>query len=82
VPAVQVDGVPISSTLIRHAVRDGDLVRAARLLGRPYSILGTVVPGRQLGRTLGFPTANLSAHNEQFPPDGVTRRPRNLVRRR
>lgn len=71
VPAVEVDGEIVSSTLIRQAVEAGDLRRAARLLGREYTILGTVVKGQQLGRTLGFPTANLAAHNEQFPPDGV-----------
>ena len=71
VPAVEVDGRIVSSTLIRQAVEAGDLTDAARLLGREYTILGTVVEGRRLGRTLGFPTANLSAHNEQFPPNGV-----------
>ena len=48
-----------------------DLPRAASLLGREFTILGTVVEGARVGRTLGFPTANLSAHNEQFPPNGV-----------
>lgn len=71
VPAVEVDGQIVSSTLIRRAVETGDLTRAARLLGRAYTILGTVVEGDHLGKTLGFPTANLSAHNEQFPPNGV-----------
>ena len=71
IPVVQVDGQIVSSTSIRSAVESGDLVTAARLLGRPYSILGTVVKGDQLGRKLGFPTANLSAHSEQFPPNGV-----------
>lgn len=71
VPAVQVDGEIVSSTLIRSAVQAGDLEKAARLLGRDYTVLGTVVAGDRLGRILGFPTANLSAHNEQFPPDGV-----------
>lgn len=71
VPAVEVDGRIVSSTLIRQAVEQGRLVEAARLLGREFTILGTVVAGQRLGRTLGFPTANLSAHNEQFPPDGV-----------
>jgi riboflavin kinase/FMN adenylyltransferase len=41
------------------------------MLGREYTILGTVIRGEQLGRKLGFPTANLSAHSEQFPPNGV-----------
>ena len=71
VPAVEMDGSIVSSTLIRRAVEAGDLAAAARFLGREYTILGTVAKGAQLGRTLGFPTANLSAHNEQFPPNGV-----------
>jgi riboflavin kinase/FMN adenylyltransferase len=68
---VTVNGVVVSSTEIRRAVEDGDLRRAAAMLGREYTILGTVKAGAQLGRKLGFPTANLSAHSEQFPPNGV-----------
>ena len=71
VPAVEVDGEIVSSTLIRRAVEAGDLDRAAGMLGREFTILGTVVEGEHLGKKLGFPTANLSAHNEQFPPNGV-----------
>lgn len=71
VAAIAVDGEVVSSTIIRAALEAGDLPRAARLLGRDYSILGTVKRGDQLGRKLGFPTANLAAHNEQFPPNGV-----------
>jgi riboflavin kinase/FMN adenylyltransferase len=71
VAPVIVDEKVVSSTLIRSAVEAGDLESAARLLGRPFTILGTVSEGRQLGRQLGFPTANLRAHNEQFPPNGV-----------
>ena len=71
VPAVRIDGEIVSSTAIRAAVESGDLARAARFLGRDYSVLGTVVRGDGLGHSLGFPTANLSAHNEQFPPNGV-----------
>ena len=70
-PVVAADGSQISSTLIRAAVEAGELARATELLGREFTILGTVVEGRKLGRTLGFPTANLAAHNEQFPPNGV-----------
>jgi riboflavin kinase/FMN adenylyltransferase len=70
-PAVTVDGQVASSTLIRTAIENGDLDAAARFLGREFTILGTVVEGRQLGRQLGYPTANLAAHNEQFPPNGV-----------
>lgn len=71
IPAVQWEGENVSSTRIRKAVELGDFETARQCLGRPYAILGTVIKGRQLGRTLGFPTANLRAHNEQFPPDGV-----------
>ena len=68
---VEVKGFVVSSTAIRRAVEEGDFARAAEMLGREYTILGTVKAGAHLGRTLGFPTANLSAHSEQFPPNGV-----------
>lgn len=71
VEPVQIDGTTVSSTLIRKLVESGDLAGVRRYLGRNYSVLGTVMPGDGLGRQLGFPTANLAAHNEQFPPDGV-----------
>ena len=56
---VHVDGDRVSSTRIRAALAAGEFAHAARLLGRPYAIGGHVVRGRQLGRTLGYPTANL-----------------------
>ncbi len=56
---VVLDGERVSSTRIREALRTGDFGAAARLLGRPYAIGGHVVRGAQLGRTLGYPTANL-----------------------
>jgi riboflavin kinase / FMN adenylyltransferase len=71
VEAVKVNGEVVSSTAIRKAVADGNLVKATQMLGREYTILGTVIAGEKLGRRLGFPTANLSAHSEQFPPNGV-----------
>lgn len=71
VPAVEMDGRVISSTLIRAAVEAGDLQNATRYLGREFTIFGTVIEGNHLGHQLGFPTANLSTHNEQFPPNGV-----------
>ncbi len=71
IPSVESDGQLVSSTRIRRAIEEGDFESAAACLGRPYAILGTVIPGKQLGRTLGFPTANLRAHSEQFPPNGV-----------
>lgn len=71
VEPVKGDGVVVSSTAIRRAVEAGDFASAAKMLGREYTVLGTVESGKHLGRSLGFPTANLSAHNEQFPPNGV-----------
>ena len=71
VEPVIVDGDVVSSTRVREAVESGELEHAAKLLGRPFTVLGTVTKGNHLGRQLGFPTANLRAHNEQFPPNGV-----------
>jgi riboflavin kinase/FMN adenylyltransferase len=68
---VEIDGELVSSTRIRKAVEAGDFQTARRFLGRDYTILGTVQPGAGRGRGIGFPTANLSAHNERFPPNGV-----------
>lgn len=68
---VMVNGERISSTAVRRAVEAGDLAKAATFLGRDYTVLGTVIEGRQLGRTIGFPTANLTVHSEQLPPNGV-----------
>lgn len=71
VSPVMFEGDRISSTRIRQAIRDGNLDAAAGMLGRHYSVTGDVVPGDQLGRTLGFPTANVSTGELQLPPDGV-----------
>jgi riboflavin kinase/FMN adenylyltransferase len=71
VEAVLVDGATARSTGVREALATGDFTRAARLLGRPPTVLGTVVAGRQLGRKIGFRTANLALENEQLPPHGV-----------
>lgn len=71
VPPVMMDGERVSSTRIRQAIRDGNLAAAATMLGRPYTVAGRVTEGRRLGRTLGFPTANLERGEEQLPPDGV-----------
>ena len=68
---VTVNGKVVSSTAIRQAVEAGDLPKAAEMLGREYTILGTVAHGEAIGNKIGFPTANLSAHSEQFPPNGV-----------
>ena len=66
-----VEGERVSSSLVRAALAAGNLYRAQRLLGRPYRLTGKVAPGRQLGRTLGFPTANLLLHRRVTPFMGV-----------
>ena len=69
---VKVDGEDVSSTRVRSAVRDGRMEEAARLLGTPYRISGTVEHGRKLGSTLGMPTANLLPPQDKLlPPNGV-----------
>ena len=71
VPPIKANDEVVSSTAIRGAIERGDFARAAAMLGREYTVLGTVVRGDDLGKKIGFPTANLSAHSEQFPPNGV-----------
>jgi len=71
VPAVMLKGQRISSTCLRRALRDGNLQAASEMLGRSYTVMGTVVRGEQLGRKLGAPTANIMLGDEQLPPDGV-----------
>ena len=68
---IAIDGEVVSSTRIRDALQRGDLATASRLLGRPHSVLGTVVPGDARGRLLGFPTANLDVESDCKPADGV-----------
>ena len=62
------DRVRVSSSLIRQALSEGEITLANTMLGRPYSLVGTVVTGQQLGRTIGFPTANLKLPEEKFLP--------------
>jgi riboflavin kinase/FMN adenylyltransferase len=71
VPSVIVDGVRVSSTAIREALGDGDMVRATALLGRPYRMSGKIVQGDRLGRTLGYPTANVDLRRRQSAVMGV-----------
>lgn len=62
----------ISSTRVRAAVAEGDVVRAAEMLGRPHGVEGSVVAGMRRGRDLGFPTANVATHElTAIPADGV-----------
>lgn len=73
IPVQEIDDVAVSSTKIRHALTDGKMDLANDYLGYSYFLSGTVVKGRQLGRTIGFPTANL--HIEEpyklIPKNGV-----------
>jgi riboflavin kinase/FMN adenylyltransferase len=69
--AVSLDGKAVSSTRIREAIASGDLDRASQMLGRAYSLAGTVIRGDGLGRQLGFPTANLDVTGLALPPHGV-----------
>lgn len=68
---ITLEGAEVSSTRIRELIAAGDLRETARLLGRDHFLSGTVVRGRERGRTMGFPTANIDSLTECLPPDGV-----------
>ncbi|MBI2527657.1 MAG: bifunctional riboflavin kinase/FAD synthetase [Candidatus Rokubacteria bacterium] len=71
VPPLQVEGLTVSSSAIREALRDGDLARARAFLGHPYTVRGPVLRGAGRGRRLGFPTANLRPDRALILPPGV-----------
>lgn len=73
IPRQDVEAVGVSSSKIRAALNEGNVQTANRFLGRLYSLNGTVVKGRQLGRTIGFPTANLQVDDPSklIPANGV-----------
>jgi riboflavin kinase/FMN adenylyltransferase len=71
VEPVTLAGERLSSSAIREALAVGDLARAERLLGRPYTMIGRVVRGEQLGRKLGFPTANVRFPHRRLPLAGI-----------
>lgn len=71
VPPVLIDGQRASSTAVRRALGDSQFDEARRLLGRAYGIRGRVARGEQLGRTLGFPTANLRLRRRRTPLAGI-----------
>ena len=70
-PIVEAEGSVISSTRVRQAVADGRVEEVVALLGRSVFIDGSVLEGKRLGRTLGFPTLNIEVENELVPSDGV-----------
>ena len=72
VEPVLLDGEPVSSTRIREAVERGDISLAERLLKRRYTLSGTIVQNKRIGRRIGFPTANIEADSKRvIPADGV-----------
>jgi len=71
VPSIAVHGVRVSSTVIRESLAEGDVQRAAALLGRPYRMSGRVVKGRQVGRSLGYATANVDIRRRQSAVLGI-----------
>ncbi|GAB4026573.1 bifunctional riboflavin kinase/FAD synthetase [Spirosoma koreense] len=73
IPRQDIDAVGVSSSKIRAALNEGNVRTANQFLGRPYSMTGTIVKGRQLGRTIGFPTANLQVDDPSklVPANGV-----------
>jgi riboflavin kinase/FMN adenylyltransferase len=68
---VKITGIEVSSSRIREAIAAGDMRTAAQLLGRAHFLRGPVVHGRERGRKIGFPTANIQSRTECLPPDGV-----------
>jgi len=68
---IKVNGVAISSTLIRKLIKEGKIKEAERLLARPVTILGTVIKGTKIGRILRYPTANINPHHEVIPAEGI-----------
>jgi len=71
IEGVQVEGILVSSTSIRHALQEGDVRRAMQLLGRPYNLRGPVVKGYRRGSEIGVPTANIASEKELIPARGV-----------
>ena len=73
IPAKDIDHIEVSSTKIRNSLQTGDVSTALNYLGHDYSLSGKVVPGKQLGRTIGYPTANILTEDKYklIPADGV-----------
>jgi len=71
VDLVSDEGLPISSSRVRNSLAEGDVQAASAWLGRPHCVAGTVVHGDALGRTLGYPTANLDALDAMLPGFGI-----------
>ncbi|HEY8804438.1 MAG TPA: bifunctional riboflavin kinase/FAD synthetase [Clostridium sp.] len=68
--AISTNEEVVSSSKIRHLIAEGNIIKANELLGRPHTIIGKVIKGKQLGRTIGFPTVNLNYNKEYILPKG------------
>ncbi len=68
--AISINDEVVSSSKIRHLIAEGNIIKANELLGRPHSIIGEVIKGKQLGRTIGFPTVNLNYNKQYILPKG------------
>lgn len=71
IPTRMIEGSRVSSTRVRAALKEGQLELVKKLLGRPYTMLGRIRGGQQLGRKLGFPTANIALHRHLTPVMGI-----------
>jgi riboflavin kinase/FMN adenylyltransferase len=71
IPEITMEEKDVNSTRIRALLADGSVAEAGKLLGRPFSVRGSVVEGMKRGRSMGFPTANLAPDNETLPSPGV-----------
>lgn len=70
--SVMVDNEKVSSTRIRQCLLNTDFSLIETMINKPYTVIGTVIKGKQIGRTIGFPTVNVSAYESKaFPPNGV-----------
>jgi riboflavin kinase/FMN adenylyltransferase len=81
IPAQEVDDIAVSSSKIRNAIDSADILHANRLLGYPFFFTGQVVEGNRIGRTIGFPTANIriADRHKLIPPAGIYAARANLI---
>ncbi|MGH4052786.1 MAG: bifunctional riboflavin kinase/FAD synthetase [Clostridium sp.] len=68
--AITINNEVVSSSIIRHLIDEGSIIKANELLGRPHTVIGKVIKGKQLGRTIGFPTVNLNYDKKFILPKG------------
>jgi len=68
--AITINNEVVSSSIIRHLIDEGSIIKANELLGRPHTAIGKVIKGKQLGRTIGFPTINLNYDKKYILPKG------------